>query len=269
MVYIKRVALAPKLEETNLSSNITTSTLELSSMDTRTLKEQVVQLLSDALLNGKIKPGERLNESKLARELGISRIPIREGLQQLEERGLVVDVPRRGKFVVSLGEEDIQKINSLRIILEGEALLLCRAHINDAGVQSLKDLLGKMIRSEDLPEIEAAALDLEFHRTIWSFSGNNYLVSTLESIMVPFFAHRVLWRINREMLGWAAILTRQHRSLLEFVMGSVQKPPQEVMLEHLSYRFNQPARFSSLALASPGAPVDSSNQQPAFGSPKA
>jgi DNA-binding GntR family transcriptional regulator len=220
-------------------------------MDTRTLKDQVVQLLSDAILSGKIKPGDRLNESKLARELGISRIPIREGLQQLEERGLVVDIPRRGKFVVSLAEEDIQKINSLRLVLETEALLLCRAKISEEGVQSLTALLDKMIRSEELPEIEAAALDLEFHRTVWGYSGNEYLVNTLESLMVPFFAHRALWRINREMLGWAAILTRQHRALLDFVLGLSEKTAQEVMLGHLSYRFNQPARFSSLALGSP------------------
>lgn len=219
-------------------------------MDTRTLKEQIAQLLRAAILSAKIKPGERLNESKLARDLGISRIPIREALQQLEERGLVVDIPRRGKFVVSLSEEEIQKVNSLRIILEAEALLLCRAKIDKDGVQALISLVDRMVHSETLPEIEASELDLEFHRTVWRYSGNEYLVSTLESIVVPLFAHRVLWRINREMLGWAAILTRQHRMLLEFVLGNVEKQPQALMLEHLSYRYNQPARFSSLALTS-------------------
>jgi DNA-binding GntR family transcriptional regulator len=217
-------------------------------MDTRTLKDQVVQLLSSAILSGKLKPGERLNESKFARDLGVSRIPIREALQQLQERGLVVDIPRRGKFVVNLSDEEIQKINSLRIILEAEALRLCRAKMPPEDGEILQGLVEKMKNSAQLPEIEAAALDLEFHRTIWRYCGNLYLVSALETIVVPLFAHRVLWRINRDMLGWAAILVKQHRALVEYVLGNIQTPAEEVMLEHLSYRYNQPARFASLGL---------------------
>ena len=51
------------------------------SLDTRTLKDQVVRLLRQAILSGKISAGGRLNESQLARELGVSRVPIREALQ--------------------------------------------------------------------------------------------------------------------------------------------------------------------------------------------
>ena len=150
------------------------------SLDTRTLKEQVVRLLRTAILSGKISAGGRLNESQLARELGVSRVPIREALQQLEQQGLVVNVPRRGKFVISLSDEEIQKINSLRLILEAEALRLCRAKINAEGIATLNDLNEKMQKAGGLPEIEAAALDLEFHRTIWRYSGNEYLGKTLE-----------------------------------------------------------------------------------------
>ena len=178
----------------------------------------------------------------------MSRIPIREALQELQERGLVVNMPRRGKFVISLSDEEIQKINSLRLILEAEALRLCRAKINPEGVQSLRSVVEKMGQSGELPEIEAAALDLEFHRTVWRYSDNEYLARSLETVAVPLFAHRVLWRINREMLGWAAILANHHRALLNFVLGRNQSSAEDVMLEHLSYRYTHPERFSSLAL---------------------
>lgn len=222
-------------------------------VDVRTLKEQVVKLLRDAVFSGRIKPGQRLNESELSRDLGLSRIPVREALQKLQEQGLVVDVPRRGKFVINLSEEEIQKINSLRIILEGEALRLGRGKITPEGVRDLTKLVGKMERFREAPEIEASALDMEFHRTIWSHSGNEFLAKTLEGIVIPLFAHRVLWRINRDMLGWASILSNQHRQLLNYVEGKVDRPAEEVMLEHLSYRYQQPERFSSLAL-SPARP---------------
>ena len=83
-----------------------------------TLKSYVVQRLREAILSGRYKPGDRLNESQLAREFDISRIPIREALIQLQEYGLVMNHERRGMFVTLLSEEDVQRINSLRIILE-------------------------------------------------------------------------------------------------------------------------------------------------------
>jgi DNA-binding GntR family transcriptional regulator len=227
----------------------------VAAMDTRTLREQIVRLLRGAILSGKIRRGERLNESVLARDLGISRIPVREALQQLQEQGLVVDIPRRGKFVVDLSEEQIQKINSLRLILEAEALSLCRAKITPEGLNALTRLVEKMEQSREVSEIEASALDIEFHRTTWHYSGNEYLAKILESLTIPLFAHRALWRINKEMLGWASILSNQHRLLLAFVAGEVQKPAREVMLEHLRFRYTDPERYSSLAVEHEGSEV--------------
>jgi len=228
---------------------IVSETFRLERMDVRTIKEQVADLLRDAILSGKIGTGERLNESVLARNLGLSRIPVREALQQLQMQGLVVDAPRRGKFVVNLSDEEIQKINSLRLILEGETLRLCRGKISAEGLSDLARVVDKMDHSLEASEIDAAALDIEFHRTLWRHSGNEYLAKMLESITIPLFAHRVLWRINREMLGWASSLPNRHRLLIDFVEGKIDKPAEEVMLEHLSYRYDHPERFSSLALS--------------------
>src|SRR5262245_15772488 len=94
-----------------------------------TLKSRGVEILSEAIFSGKIKPGERLNESQLSRELKISRAPIREALQQLEEQGLVVNHARRGMFVVHLEAADIEKINSVRLILEAQCLRLARTQL--------------------------------------------------------------------------------------------------------------------------------------------
>src|SRR4051794_591821 len=97
----------------------------LTPLRSATLRENVVEILIEAILAGKFRPGDRLNESELGRRFQISRAPIREALQQLQEQGLVLNQPRRGMFVVSLTDQDIDKINSLRLILESEALLLC------------------------------------------------------------------------------------------------------------------------------------------------
>src|SRR2546427_682783 len=91
----------------------------------RTLNASLVDILSDHIFSGRLKAAERLNESELARQLQISRSPIREALHSLEEQGIVINNPRRGMFVVSLTEQDVQKINRIRVILEAEALRLC------------------------------------------------------------------------------------------------------------------------------------------------
>ncbi len=67
-----------------------------------TLRNHVLRELRARIVAGRYKPGERLNESRLARELNISRIPIREALSQLQEQGLVTNHERRGMFVTKL-----------------------------------------------------------------------------------------------------------------------------------------------------------------------
>src|SRR3954449_2778545 len=87
-----------------------------------TLKSHIFNGIREAIVSGRYRPGDRLNESQIAREFGISRIPVREALMQLQEHGLVMNHERRGMFVTRLSEEDVQRINSLRVVLEAEAL---------------------------------------------------------------------------------------------------------------------------------------------------
>ena len=155
-------------------------------------KDQAVELLTDRIMSGKIKPGERLNESSLSQQLRISRAPIREALQQLQEQGLVLNIPRRGMFVVSLGKDDVQKINSLRLVLESEALRLARTYITPQKVKKLGQLMKQIEDAKPAPTNESVRLDVEFHRTIWSSTGNEYLEKTLTSLTAPLFAHRMV-----------------------------------------------------------------------------
>src|SRR5215469_1876324 len=157
-----------------------------------TLKAHVVERLRDAIISGKFKPGDRLNETLLARQFNVSRIPVREALMQLQEQGLVMNHPRRGMFVNSLSEEDTQRINSVRIVLEAEALKLCRARFTPQMNSHLERLVSKMEKWQNGSQLDAALLDFEFHDAIWSYSGNVYLQKTLKTLLPVLFAHRAL-----------------------------------------------------------------------------
>src|SRR5580700_6399278 len=148
-----------------------------------TLKAHLVERLRNSIVTGVYKPGARLNESKLARQFGVSRIPVREALMQLQEQGLVMNHPRRGMFVNTLTDEDTQKINSVRIVLEAEAIKLCRVKLTTEMNTRLTGIVERMEAWSPGSELDGAALDLEFHRTVWGYSGNTWLEKCLDSLV--------------------------------------------------------------------------------------
>jgi len=217
-----------------------------------TLKVHLVQKLRDAILSGKYKPGDRLNESLIAREFEISRIPVREALIQLQESGLVMNFARRGMFVTKLSPEDIQKINSVRIILETEALKLTRARMTPSIAAELTGLVNRMDEWKgSLPE--AAALDLQFHRTIWEAAGNSYLLKTLGPLTTVLFAYKTLEQISYELRRWRL---SHHRALLNVALNLSDEDPQDAILMHLRMSYADPERFSSLAVSRPAKATD-------------
>ena len=209
-----------------------------------TLKAHVYQLLREAIVSGRYKPGARLNESQLARDFNISRIPIREALLQLREHGLVMNHERRGMFVTELTEEDVQRINSLRIVLEAEALRLTQARMTKQIAAKLTSLVERMEKPRSATEIDSANLDLEFHRTIWQASGNPYLAKTLDSLSTVLFAHTALRSTAKEAQPWRL---NHHRELLEVVLGRSKVSPEDAVIQHLRVHYDHPERFSSYA----------------------
>lgn len=207
-----------------------------------TLKEHVVQWLTNAIVSGQIKPGERLFEAHLAEKFRISRAPIREALHELQQLGLAVSRPRHGISVVKLDEEDLQKINSLRVVLEAEALRLCKANLTPEAEEKLERLVRKMESGKPLPAVDAMLLDLEFHRAIWQMTGNEFLEKFLTSLTAPLFAQLVLLMPKEER---ARKVVASHLSLMEFIQGKIDRPAEEIMLDLLAVRWSKPGRFSS------------------------
>jgi DNA-binding GntR family transcriptional regulator len=208
-----------------------------------TLRAHVVKMLSAGILSGKYKPGDRLNESQIARELSISRIPVREALSQLQEQGLVQNRERRGMFVTNIGPEEVLQLSSLRTILETEALRLARARMTPEILAALEKLIAQM-DAWNGTLLEAAGLDLEFHRTLWRAAGNPYLERALNTVMIPLFAYMALEHVTRDVSRWRM---GHHRVLLDAMMGRSGDDPQDVLLTHMRMAHAEPERYSTLA----------------------
>jgi DNA-binding GntR family transcriptional regulator len=223
---------------------LTMSKVDALKVPSAVLKGYLVDKLRDAIISRKLQPGDRLNETSLASQYDVSRVTIREALMQLQLQGLVMNHPRRGMFVNSLTETDAQKINSLRIPLEGEALRLCQANVSKPMVKHLAGLVAQMAKWDPGSQLEFAELDLQFHRAIWGYSGNPYLAKSLNSFVPILFAHRAMDGMSNEQLRWNL---RDHRSLLDVIEGKSNKSPEEAILAHLQIGYSEPARFSSVA----------------------
>lgn len=222
-----------------------------------TLKHYLVQRLRDTILSGKYKPGDRLNESLIARELDISRVPVREALFQLQESGLVTNHKHRGMFVTLLSEEDTQRINSVRLILETEAMKLARARMTPETAAALTALVDKM-ENWNGETAAAAELDLNFHRTIWEASGNPHLVKTLESLVTVLFAYKTLETSSYELRLWRL---NHHRALLNALLSPKEPDITGALLMHLRMAYKDPDKFSSIGTGPAPAPVRLTNHK--------
>jgi DNA-binding GntR family transcriptional regulator len=137
-------------------------------IETLSLRSLVERQVRQAILSGVYQPGERLVESTIADQLGVSRAPVREVLSALEKEGLVVNTPRRGSSVVEFSAKDIDEIYSLRILLEVGAVYRAIPRITDEEIQKMQemvDFLGVMTAGAHDPAL-VVEHDLLFHEAI-------------------------------------------------------------------------------------------------------
>jgi DNA-binding GntR family transcriptional regulator len=148
-----------------------------------TLFSHVYDALRRAIVTGVLQPGQRVNEAQVAREMRISRAPVREAIRLLEQAGLLVSVPRRGTVVVTLSAEDVEEVYTLRADLETRAIRRATSRLSEADLADLERLLRVMRAASvagDLPALLDA--DIAFHRKIVTAAGWPQLLRVWESL---------------------------------------------------------------------------------------
>jgi len=149
----------------------------------RMLSDQVSTLLVRELIFGRLQPGQRINEAELARQLGISRNPIREAIRRLEERGLLVAVPRKGTFVRTFLHSDIDEIFSFRVVVERFAMEQALPQMTDADIDRIARFVDAMVAAANAnDEIALVENDLAFHLEICRLSKNRQTLHAFTNI---------------------------------------------------------------------------------------
>jgi len=178
------------------------------------LHHQVQAYILKATYEGRLRPGDRLNESTIAPQLGVSRTPVREALTYLESTGLVVRHPRRGFFLASLSAQDAEHCYAVRHLLEGHAARQIAGRLTDAQVETLQTIIeGMGIAVEAGSWPQAAGHNIAFHEAIIGIAGNPVLLRMWQSV------GPVLWyfdSLTRRIVDARAKegFVRRHRLLL-------------------------------------------------------
>ena len=150
-----------------------------------TLPMQVLNKLMDWIMDGKLKMGEKLNTEELARQLGVSRMPIREALKSLEKMGLAESIPYVGVKLVSLEQEDVLQIYLMRQLLEPLAAGEACKKISEEQIHELEEIHKEYIPIVEADEIDAKKLYLQnrkFHFAIYSISEMDRVCAMIESL---------------------------------------------------------------------------------------
>jgi DNA-binding GntR family transcriptional regulator len=149
----------------------------------RALRNDVYDALRQALVSGALRPGERVNEAEIARQMQISRAPIREAIRQLEQEGLLESVPRRGTFVVALSRDDVEEVYTLRADVEARAIRRAIPRLSPGDLETLATLVETMEAAATAGDVaQLLETDTQFHRVLVEAAGWARLRKIWESL---------------------------------------------------------------------------------------
>lgn len=180
----------------------------------RTAQAMVAGTLRKAILGGRLEIGRQLKQDAIARQFGVSKIPVREALKQLEGEGLVTFRPHHSAEVSSIRYEEAVEIMEMRVVLEPLALGLAVSRMTEEdllGAAKILDQAGLDLEQEGVGEYDA--LNWQFHRALLAPANRPRLLATIESLHTSF---------QRYLRVYAALLLdvkdqaqREHRHILD------------------------------------------------------
>jgi DNA-binding GntR family transcriptional regulator len=209
-----------------LTSLFSPTDIRLLQLDRSSLKAQSTDLLRNHIVGGRIPPGTKLVEREVAELLGVSRMPARDALMDLEHEGLIVS-RSNGRYVINLNRAMIEQLFQVRIALESLAVEQATAHLspdNCAALHlSLTHMRAAIARNDRDGYVQS---DLAAHRLIWAQARNPYLIKMLNSILGPIFMF--ISKHTAYQPDWNETL-QLHEELTEFICaGEVEQAVQSI-----------------------------------------
>jgi DNA-binding GntR family transcriptional regulator len=206
---------------------------QLQPLNVLNLRDHITQRIRDAILDGTYKPGERLVETAIASQLGVSRAPVREALSALEREGIVINAPRRGYFVIEFMDKDIDEIYSLRLLLEIGASQRAISRFTEediAEMQSVIDRLDEAAHQKSDPGT-IVSLDLSFHELICRIADHGRLYSVWKSMLLQ--TQILIGVTSRTHYQYPEQPKKLHQAILDAIRDKDLKRAESSLVDHI------------------------------------
>jgi DNA-binding GntR family transcriptional regulator len=197
----------------------------------RTIREIVYDTLKERILKGQYSPGQRLITNDLANEFNVSRMPIREALQQLEAAtGLVSMIPHKGATVVATSEEDLVEVFQIRVALESLAARLACPNLDESQIDQLESLnhrISDLKHTDD--EERFQELNLEFHSRLWRAANAPRLETILRAL---YDASRNYRYISLKLPGRFEEVVQEHKDIIAALRSGKECDVEAIVKNH-------------------------------------
>lgn len=202
----------------------------------------VSDYIKEQILIGKYKAGDHVLEATIAKNLGISRSPVREGIKDLEKEGIVEIVPRKGTYVTTFSLKDVHEVFDIRILHEYDILriLIYERKLKEVDFKYLTELVNQMVGvvNSDLKEeekiIKVNKMDMDFHFYLWNKSDSKRRIKILKDM---FFQLKMAMMYDTNVTGDLMQTATDHYEIIEHLKNGDLEQCKKAFLNHIdSYK---------------------------------
>jgi len=193
------------------------------------LSATVVQALRAGIIDGQFAVGDRLKEDVLAARFGVSRVPVREALQQLESEGFVVIEKFKGASVSHRSQDDVIELMQVRRGLEVLAAALAGERAGGEMADELRQVIERARRARDERAVDLLPpLIMEFHEVVAQASGNAHLAQMLRELL-----QKIAWGFELDIVGRIESSWADHSAIAEAILAGSGPTAGYLMGEHI------------------------------------
>jgi DNA-binding GntR family transcriptional regulator len=199
-------------------------------VEIKSLMTVVLDNIRRRILTGEFRPGQKINESEIALNLGISRSPVREAFRVLERDGLITTLPRKGSYITDISLKDLEELFEIRKILECYALDCIKKR-----AKKLPEEIEYMIEELDrnlLKKHDPFSVISDFHYNLVELSSNSRLIELYKILAVSLKRY---WLIYHSEKGQRDISLEHHQEILNILKKGDYAGTKTLLKKHIHY----------------------------------
>lgn len=210
----------------------------------QSLSERIATELTWKMFSGALAPGERLIETEIAEEYGVSRGPVREAMKQLEQIGLLLATPHRGAVVARVSDDEAALLVELRAIVEGFAIREAVRNVSRKDIAYFQELVGAMSEAAEQRDARAfIRLDVQFHDALMQLAESNILVRLWRSMDGPVRV-RVSSKAGESHVAISPATVEEHRRIVKALEMGDAFTAERAVVEHIRHVHARPRRMN-------------------------